>query len=100
MTCTQCGAPLAPNLLACPSCHALLHRQELKTLAAEAEAATANGELSEALVKWRRALELLPPHSSQYAALTTKINALVRQVDAAPPPGKGHAKPKWAGVGG
>ena len=100
MTCTQCGAPLAPNLLACPSCHALLHREELKTLAAEAEAATANGELSEALVKWRRALELLPPHSSQYAAITTKINALVRQVDAAPPPAKGHAKPKWAGVGG
>ena len=100
MTCVQCGAELAPNLLACPTCHALVHADELKKLAAEAEAETRAGALSEALAKWRRALELLPPHSSQYAVIRKKIEQLVRQVDVAPQPAKAHPKPKWAGAGG
>jgi Zn-dependent protease len=99
MTCVQCGAEVAPNLLACPSCHALVHSEELKKLAAEAEAATANGAFSDALAKWRRALELLPLHSSQYAAIQQRVEQLVRQVDTAPP-AKDHPTPKWAGAGG
>jgi Zn-dependent protease len=100
MTCTQCGAELAPNLLACPSCHALVHGGELTRLAAEAEAATATGALSDALAKWRRALELLPPHTSQYAVIRQKIEQLVRQLDVAPQAAKEHPKPKWASAGG
>jgi Zn-dependent protease len=100
MTCTQCGAIFAPNLLVCPSCHALVHRDELKQLAADAEAATASGALPVALAAWRRAFELLPPHSSQHALIRQKIDLLVRQVDA--PAQSPHAppKPKWAGAGG
>jgi Zn-dependent protease len=100
MTCTQCGAELAPNFLACPSCHALVHRDELKNLAAQAEAFTATGALSDALGKWRRALELLPPHSSQHAVIRQKMEQLVRQVDAPSALPPAHAKPKWAGAGG
>ena len=104
MTCTQCGAELAPNLLACPSCHALVHADELKTLAAEADAATRTGALSDALAKWRRALELLPPQSSQHVVIRQKIEQLVRQVDLGPEPpqqpAKAHSKPKWASTGG
>src|SRR5687768_7617992 len=84
MTCAQCGAEFAPNLLACPTCHALVHARELKTLAAEAEAETSAGAFSEALAKWRRALELLPAHSSQHALIRQKIDQLVRQLDHAP----------------
>jgi Zn-dependent protease len=100
MTCTQCGATFAPNLLVCPSCHALVHRDELKNLAAEAEAATASGALPVALASWRRAFELLPPHSAQYAVIREKIDHLVRQVDAPAQSPHASPKPKWAGAGG
>jgi Zn-dependent protease len=99
MTCTQCGAQLAPGLLVCPSCHALIHREELKWLATEAEAASAAHRPSDALTSWRRAIELLPPHSTQHAAIRQKIDQLVRQLDAAPQ-SPAHPKPKWAKAGG
>ena len=100
MTCTQCGAELAPGLLVCPSCHTLVHRDELKKLATEAEAATAAGAHTNALVHWRRAIEFLPPHSAQHAAIRQKIEQLVRQVEASPNPPTAHPKPKWAKAGG
>ncbi|MGZ8900534.1 MAG: site-2 protease family protein, partial [Limisphaerales bacterium] len=100
MTCTQCGAELAPGLLVCPSCHTLVHRDELKKVAAEAEAATAAGAHTDALTHWRRAIELLPPHSSQHAAIRQKIEQLVRQVDAPAATSIAQSKPKWAKAGG
>jgi Zn-dependent protease len=100
MTCAQCGAEFAPNLLVCPSCHALVHAGELKTLAAEAERATAGGNLPDALAKWRLALELLPPHSSQHAAIRQKIEQLIKRVDAAPDMANAPSRPKWAKGGG
>ncbi len=98
MTCAQCGADLAPDLLVCPSCHALVHAAELKSVAAAAENATAAGNLSEALAQWRRALELLPPNSNQHAAIRAKIEELVRRVDAPQP--LSQPKPNWAKGGG
>lgn len=100
MTCTQCGAEGAPNLLACPSCHALFYAEELRKLATGAEAATAGGAFSDALAQWRRALELLPPDSSQHAVIRKKMEQLVRQVDAGGEPAKAQSKFKWAGKGG
>jgi Zn-dependent protease len=100
MTCSQCGAELAPGLLVCPSCHTLVHREELKQVAAQAEAATASGALSDALASWRRAIELLPPHSNQHGVIRQKIEQLVRQVDAPAQTPHAHTKPKWASAGG
>jgi Zn-dependent protease len=99
MSCPHCGAEFPPNLLVCPSCHALVHAAELKTLAANAEAATNRGDYSEALANWRRALELLPANSAQHGAITARVNDLVQRLEhplaGAPPKGA-----KWAGKGG
>src|SRR5687767_2755192 len=96
MTCPQCGVELAPSLLVCPSCHALVHAAELKTLAASADAATAAGNLTGALEHWRRALELLPPTTAQYAVINVKINELVQRLER-PTAAEIPKKPKWAG---
>ena len=101
MTCVQCGAEIAPGLVVCPSCHALVHAEELKTIAAHAEAAATLGDLTKALEHWRHALELLPTGSSQHATITQKVNELVRRLDASEgKPAPHHKKPKWASAGG
>jgi Zn-dependent protease len=96
MTCPQCGVELPPNLLACPSCRALIHAAELRELAAKAQAST---NFSEALVHWRRALELLPPTSAQYGVINAKINDLVYKLEKNDP-AQTVQKPKWANKGG
>ena len=100
MSCGRCGGALAPNLLVCPSCHALVHAQELKVVAAAAENAMAGANITEALAQWRRALEMLPPNSQQYAAIREKIAELVRQTDAAGSQAARAEKPNWAKRGG
>lgn len=100
MICLHCGAQLPPNLLACPSCHALVHAAELKTLATAAEAATAAGNLSEALANWRKAVQLLPEGSAQHTAIKAKIVALSQQVSAGADQAATTPKPKWAEGGG
>src|SRR4051812_44686466 len=101
MTCLSCGAEMAPNLLVCPSCHALVHAAELKSLAASAESETAQGNLTKALEHWRRAIELLPKGSAQHTAITQKIADLIKRVDATGVDAKAAPrKPKWAEGGG
>jgi Zn-dependent protease len=80
--CQGCGSELGPRLLTCPSCHRLVHAGELQRLATEAQAASARNEPLAALETWRRALELLPPASSQHAQVTARVEALSKQVDA------------------
>src|SRR2546426_6131304 len=63
LACPHCGTQIAPALLACPSCQRLVHSDDLKRLAAEAERTAQDGDMSAALVAWREALELLPPDS-------------------------------------
>jgi Zn-dependent protease len=99
MTCPQCGAEIPPNSLACPSCRGLVYAAELKTLAANAEAATAAGNFSGALVHWRRALELLPRGSAQFLAINAKVNDLVQRLDS-PTAAEVPKKPAWANRGG
>jgi len=79
--CSRCGTQLGAGLLVCPSCRALVHRDELTRLAAEAERATEAGERAAALVAWRRALELLPAESRQHARITDRVRDLSREVD-------------------
>ena len=93
--CPPCGTQIAPALLACPSCHRLVHSEGLKRLAAEAERASGAGDLSAALAAWRQALDLLPPDASQHQVISTRIVELSRAVDR----GSGAAKrgpSKWA----
>ena len=80
-TCERCGTELAPALLSCPSCHALVHAERLKELASEAEAAERAGEVQAAIEKWRIALELLPAGSSQVAAINARVRDLSRRLN-------------------
>lgn len=82
--CRDCGTELAQSLLSCPVCQRLVHADELKRLAAEAEAATNSGRLTDALVSWRTALDLLPVGTGQHARVAAAIDDLSRRVDAQP----------------
>lgn len=75
--CARCGAPLAPDSLACPRCQALAHAPRLEELAASARRHEQSRELVAAQAEWRAALELLPPESSQAAWVRTKLAELV-----------------------
>jgi Zn-dependent protease len=75
MTCA-CGTEVADALLACPSCHRLVHADYLKGLAVAAEAAARRGDPVEEIANWRRALDLLPPGSRQAAQVGAKVEAL------------------------
>ena len=74
--CANCGSQVAPSLLSCPSCHTLLHKDLLKSLAAEAQAAEDVAEFTRALEVWRRALTLLPADSPQHATIVARIATL------------------------
>lgn len=91
--CVRCGTELAPLLLACPACSSLVHAERLKELAAQAEAATADGKLHEASHAWQQALDLLPPTSQQHIALTERVNEIARQLNALGPGGKSETAP-------
>jgi Zn-dependent protease len=93
--CPECGSEIAPGLRECPGCHRLVHAEQLRALAAQAEAAQAAGDLQGASSAWRSALLLLPPDSRQHAAISEKVGVLSRALEAqgagAPPPGS-----RWA----
>ena len=74
--CSQCGTELAPILLACPACKALVHADALRQLAAGAERAEGGGDRAGALEHWRKALDLLPPDSADYSAILARVSAL------------------------
>ncbi|MEI9936001.1 MAG: site-2 protease family protein [Pseudomonadota bacterium] len=80
--CANCGIVLAPALLLCPSCKALVHRTELETLAKAAEHANQRGELAEAMASWRKALDLLPAESKQAARITSTIRELREKLES------------------
>jgi Zn-dependent protease len=83
--CPTCGLFVAPALLVCPKCQALVHRAELEQIAGAASAASARGDLAEAMAGWRRALLLLPPESKQYSQITGTIRSLRAKLDAGAP---------------
>jgi Zn-dependent protease len=85
VTCRSCGAELGRERLSCPLCQALVHAEELTSLAAQAEEAAAQGDPRTALVLWRNALELLPPDAGQAAKIRARIAELSRPLEAEPP---------------
>ncbi len=102
--CPSCQSELSAGDLSCPHCHQLLHADTLKQLAAEADSFTQAGDLSQALVRWRSALELLPPESRQYAVITDKIDALSMQLQksgtiTSTPPADGKPAPAKSKLG-
>ena len=82
--CPDCGAQVAPALLACPACHRLVHAAELKRFAAEADQAKRTGDAGAELASWRQALELLPPDTAQHQTVTARVAELSRAVDRQP----------------
>jgi len=82
--CPDCGAQVAPALLACPACHRLVHADALKRLAADAEQAKQTGDTSAELAAWRQALELLPPDTAQHQTVAARVAELSRAVDRQP----------------
>ncbi|MDB4969952.1 MAG: peptidase [Myxococcales bacterium] len=89
--CVRCASELAPTLLACPACGALVHGAELKELAAAATAATGAGDVTAALTAWRRALDLLPAQTRQHGEIASRVQALSRAIDAPAPATSPHA---------
>ncbi len=81
MRCPGCGTEVSPSRRSCPVCHALVHAEELKRLAREAEEAEMDRP-AEALNAWRSALDLLPPESGQAQAISERAEALSRRVEA------------------
>jgi Zn-dependent protease len=78
--CPACGTTIPASALSCPACHALVHADELKQLAAQARDASARGDVPGELEAWRLALTRLPPASSQYDAIATRVQALSRSL--------------------
>jgi Zn-dependent protease len=91
-SCASCGAELAPSLVVCPACHALVHAAELKALAAETAQAEGAGDLAKAVDLWARMLELLPPGSLQHQ----RIGELLAAGRARLQPEAGKASPPTA----
>jgi len=73
--CKRCGTALGSAQRDCPSCHALVHADRLKELAARASEEQAAGHAAAALAIWHEMLELLPPSSRQHAQLVARIAA-------------------------
>jgi Zn-dependent protease len=106
--CVGCGTELPPSFVACPSCGRLVHSEQLKALAAAAEAATAAGDARAAVTRWREALVLLPPGSGQHARIEAIVQSLsaaldgpgsAAPADASPPKKRGPLYAALAAVG-
>ncbi len=88
--CPDCGTEAAPRQLYCPACHALIYRDRLLELAAQADAAETAGYLRQAIALWRSALALLPRESGQYQSILERVDQLSRRIERGegtePPP--------------
>ena len=73
--CEHCGYPLSDGQLLCPNCRSLVHRRQLEQIAYEAGQLEASDPAAAAL-RWRQALDLLPPDAPQYQQIQHRIGAL------------------------
>jgi Zn-dependent protease len=78
--CGRCGASLAPGVLVCSQCQALVHAQRLEELAASARGHEERRELVAAHSDWQVALELIPADSSQAAWVRAKLAELFQAI--------------------
>jgi Zn-dependent protease len=91
-TCASCGTELAQLALVCPSCHALIHAERLKAIAARAAALTAESALEAARDAWHESLELLPADSKQAELVTARIADLESRLSATSAPASARKK--------
>lgn len=101
--CAACGTELSAGLLSCPGCGRLVHAEQLKALAGEAEQAEQQGDIATALAAWRRALELLPAGTRQQQTIAVRVEDLVRRAPGAasqPPPTPTQGKVRAGGLAG
>ena len=83
----RCGTDLAPELLACPVCHRLVHSERLSGLVNRADGFETNGDVRAALGCLRESLTLLPPQARQYISLqarTARLSDLIDSGDVPP----------------
>jgi Zn-dependent protease len=80
--CSSCGTELGRLVLVCPSCHALVHAERLRAIAARATAAANEGAFETARDAWRESLELLPADSKQAEVITSRIAELDARLTA------------------
>src|SRR5689334_22901015 len=99
--CPGCSTEVASHLLLCPRCRRLIHADTLKSLADRAEASEKAGDLTDALVSWRSALELLPAGSKQHEAISRKIGELGPRAGKVtdPMPSASNSASGWGGAG-
>lgn len=82
--CPRCSAPIAPGELVCARCGGLIYRQHLEQLSAEAQRMEPiNAGAAAAL--WQQALQLLPPDSQQFHAISQRLATLSSGMRPAPP---------------
>jgi Zn-dependent protease len=96
--CRKCGTELGPQALSCPACGGLVHSGRLQELAAQAEGAEAQGDVSAALNAWGAARDLLPSSTRQHEVITARIDGLSRRL--AEQPGQPAAAPEKHGSAG
>lgn len=82
--CRNCGTELAPHLLRCPGCQALVNAEQLQRLAAEASAADSAGDVPRAVERWQTALSLLPMDAPQVATIKNRLEDLDRRLRTGP----------------
>ena len=82
--CAQCRTELAPEALACPACRALVHRDRLERLSADAETDEVAGRLIDSRARWLEALALLPEDSRQHAVIRARVAELTKRIEAMP----------------
>ena len=78
--CSNCGSALASNALACTACGRLTHAQEFEALAQHARLAGQSRDWNGAKIAWERALALLPPESSEYRTVKSRIENIDLQL--------------------
>jgi len=83
-TCARCSTELSALALVCPSCSALVYREQLEDLAARASRATTEGDRATARALWEQARTLVPPQSEQYRQIGDRLAALADEVPGLP----------------
>lgn len=74
--CARCSNVLPAQALVCDKCHTLVHGEKLEQLATAARMSEEHGEIAQARDAWLKALEFLPPDSSQAAWIRDKAAKL------------------------
>lgn len=74
--CQHCGTPVPPVALVCPACQRLVFATELRQMADRAAACEGVQNWREARSIYEQMLTLLPPETSQYASVASKLRTI------------------------